>query len=478
MIHIVCLKWGKKYGPEYVNRLYFGLRRNSNIPFRFHCFTDDSSNIVDDVIIHDLPFKDQLDGWWNKVYLFSTDIPIPIGEKIFFVDLDTLITNTLDDLLNHDPKKITVLKDFYTGLARTVIGDDNIGSGLMSWYHGQYQYIWDNFIHDTATAIKSVEPHGDQRWIQQQVADRIYWQEAFPGRVVSFKVHCRDGKPPAAAIICYHGSPSIPESATQSSKVWKWTLNPQPWVFDYWKNDVAITQNEVKTMSPYRVRFVSLPAREIFGMVGRCGGGYNTIWTDWSPEGRTKREMIMREYEEAMDQLCGHYNKLEESILTEGFRNPIIITCGYPKKRSMEHLPPELRSKPPHELLLLETTMGGSRLHVAQKHNMQIPCIVNDWHNRFSTDPEIRNIEEARLCFLDQPKGLTFSPQLGLVESFDQTKIGHHLGPEWSEDKMMPKRSVLWIKIMNKHGYRVDNLPKIVKNVLERAGVTQDTLGQ
>lgn len=227
------------------------------------------------------------------------------------------------------------------------------------------------------------------------------------------------------------------------------------------------------TQRSYRVHFATIEARSIFGMVGRCGGGYNTIWTDWSEEGRQKRELIMREYEEGLDAICGHYRRLEESILKEGFRNPIIITCGTPRKRGMEFLPPEMRSLPPKKLLLCETTVGGSRLHVAQKHNFKIPCIVNDWTGRFANEPEILNEAQARMCYLDQPRGLTFNNQMGLVESFDQKKVGHHLGDEWSEDKLMPLRAPLWISIMNKHGYRVERLPEIVKEVLGKAGIDQ-----
>lgn len=225
---------------------------------------------------------------------------------------------------------------------------------------------------------------------------------------------------------------------------------------------------------PYRVHFVHLPARDIFGMVGRCGGGYNTVWFDWSEEGRAKRESIMRDYEEEMDALCGHYSRLEQSILAEGFRNPIIITCGTPKKRTIENLPPEMRDLPPKDLLLCEMTMGGSRLHVAQKHDMKIPCIVNDWTGRFASKPEIKQARDAFQLYKDPPKGITMNPALGLVESFSQNKVGHHLGPEWSEDKLMPLRAPLWIKIMNRYGYRIDKLPKIVLDVLKEAGVDQD----
>jgi hypothetical protein len=230
-------------------------------------------------------------------------------------------------------------------------------------------------------------------------------------------------------------------------------------------------------MQEYRVHFVVLPARDIFGMVGRCGGGYNSQWTDWTDEGRRKRELIMEEFEQGLNAICGHYSRLETSILQEGIRNPVTVTCGYPRKRTIQHLPPEMRTLPPEQLLLLETTLGGSRLHVCQKYSMQIPCIVTDWTGRFCDEPEIHTESEARMCYLDQPQSVRFDPQLGFVESFDQKKVGYHLGHEWSEDRLMPLRAPLWIRIMNQHGYRVDRLPKIVEDVLKQAGIDQNKLG-
>jgi len=229
-----------------------------------------------------------------------------------------------------------------------------------------------------------------------------------------------------------------------------------------------------RLMLRYRVHFVVLPARDIFGMVGRCGGGYNSQWTDWSEEGRKKRELIMQEFEQGLDAICGHYSRLERSILAEGVRNPVTVTCGHPRKRTMQHLPPEMRSLSPNRLLLLETTVGGSRLHICQKYDMKIACIVNDWTGRFAHEPEIKNESDARLCYLDQPQSVAFHPNWGFVEQFDQKKVGYHLGDEWSEDRIMPLRAPLWIRIMNRHGYRVENLPRIVLDVLKQAGVNQD----
>jgi hypothetical protein len=208
-------------------------------------------------------------------------------------------------------------------------------------------------------------------------------------------------------------------------------------------------------------------------MVGRSGGGYNTIWSDWSDQGRIKRELIMQEYEQQMDKLCGHYRKLEESILGEGVRNPVIVTCGLPKKRPIDLLPPELRSQSSNRLLLLETSTGGSRLHVCQKHNLTIPCLVNDWHGRFTAAPLVPSDQHALQYYRDPPQKLTFDRRRGLVEAFDQHKVGYHLGKEWSEDRLMPQRAPIWVSIMNRYGYRVDRLPKIVEDVLQAAGIDQ-----
>ena len=47
--HILCMKWGTKYGPEYVNRLYGMVRRHLSGDFAFICLTDDASGIRPEV---------------------------------------------------------------------------------------------------------------------------------------------------------------------------------------------------------------------------------------------------------------------------------------------------------------------------------------------------------------------------------------------------------------------------------------------
>ena len=233
-IIIVCLKWGDKYASHYVNKLYFGIKRNTSLPFELHCFTEDRSGLHDDIHVHNLTHNNIV-SWWNKLYLFSNELPFNYGQKIFYIDLDTIIVRNIDNILLYNPGKLVVLRDFYTGLARTVIGNDNVGSGLMSWNHGSYTSVWDNFIKDPYKAIQSVKPHGDQKWIQHMITDRIYWQDVFPDQISSFKVHCNNGLPNSTKIICYHGKPNIPESYSKHNRVWKYDIPPQEWVKKYWR---------------------------------------------------------------------------------------------------------------------------------------------------------------------------------------------------------------------------------------------------
>jgi len=44
-VNILTVKWGKRYGADYVNKLYAGIARNTSWKFKFFCFTDDGSGL-------------------------------------------------------------------------------------------------------------------------------------------------------------------------------------------------------------------------------------------------------------------------------------------------------------------------------------------------------------------------------------------------------------------------------------------------
>jgi urocanate hydratase len=67
MNHVVCVKWGNKYIPKYVNVLYNMVQRHTTVPFQFHCLTDDPAGIdVNNINIIKLPTDPWIKTWWSK----------------------------------------------------------------------------------------------------------------------------------------------------------------------------------------------------------------------------------------------------------------------------------------------------------------------------------------------------------------------------------------------------------------------------
>ena len=54
-ITCICLKYGTLYSPEYVNRLHAGLVRNSSLPVRLVCMTDNAQGLNPRVEVLPLP---------------------------------------------------------------------------------------------------------------------------------------------------------------------------------------------------------------------------------------------------------------------------------------------------------------------------------------------------------------------------------------------------------------------------------------
>ncbi len=101
--NIVTLKWGTRYGSEYVNRLARSVRKNITGDVDIVCFTDDPQGIDSSIQVFaipeiELPERAAVTGW-RKLCLFRTDIPIE-GECLF-LDLDLVITGSLDHFFTY-----------------------------------------------------------------------------------------------------------------------------------------------------------------------------------------------------------------------------------------------------------------------------------------------------------------------------------------------------------------------------------------
>ena len=67
------MKWGDKYGPEYVNRLYAAAKKNVTGEFSFACLTDDSSGLDP----ANLPLVNEIVNLSIKVLFFHRESLFP-----------------------------------------------------------------------------------------------------------------------------------------------------------------------------------------------------------------------------------------------------------------------------------------------------------------------------------------------------------------------------------------------------------------
>jgi hypothetical protein len=97
---VICINWGTKYGPPFINRLYAMAARNITPPFSFTCFTDNSAGVRAEVRCEPLPPLDvkmpvRTLGIWPKARLWGPALADLKG-PVLFLDLDLVVVGNLD----------------------------------------------------------------------------------------------------------------------------------------------------------------------------------------------------------------------------------------------------------------------------------------------------------------------------------------------------------------------------------------------
>ena len=114
-VNIVTIKWGPKYGPHYVNRLYSAVERNISRSFRFVCFTDDTKDIRSEVGVYPLPeINSKALNYLTKPYkigLFTNNIGDLEGSCLF-LDLDTVVVRSIDCFFDYLPGQFCICKEW------------------------------------------------------------------------------------------------------------------------------------------------------------------------------------------------------------------------------------------------------------------------------------------------------------------------------------------------------------------------------
>jgi hypothetical protein len=201
-IQVVCVKWGTLYSADYVNKLHNGLRRNTLQNFKFTCFTENQKGIDHEINCRTLPHR-ELRGWWNKVFLFSSEVGIK--DRILYFDLDTVIVGNLDEIMNFNGTFAALRR---LGKQR---GFGSFGSGVMSWQGGWGHNIWEKFKEKMSE--NQTKKGGDQAFLSKVIRPEhvTLWQEWLKdSKIIGYKKDCRSNNnkiPTGTNVVCFHGNP-------------------------------------------------------------------------------------------------------------------------------------------------------------------------------------------------------------------------------------------------------------------------------
>jgi hypothetical protein len=155
-ITVLCVRFGNKYGREYVERLRNMVSRHMTIPYEFVCLTDDQHPIAGVRSIVQ-PNANYARGWWHKVHMFDPNIPL--SGRILYFDLDVVIHANINKLAGYLTKEFVGIHDFNRKFHANW---KYLNSSVLAWNHRSQTHIWDQFKNNPKEAQRMP---GDQDWI-------------------------------------------------------------------------------------------------------------------------------------------------------------------------------------------------------------------------------------------------------------------------------------------------------------------------
>ena len=238
-VNIICMKWGDKFPPSYVNKLYGMVKKHLSLPFRFVCFTENDAGIRPEVEIQPLPELNLPDNiperGWRKLTVFAENFG-GLSGRTLFLDLDVVIVDSIDAfftipgefLIAHDKKR-----------PKKIEGN----SSVFRFEIGKYPQILSDF-EKNFDKIRSEVRH-EQAYLSRELhalGKLQFWPDEW---VPSFKYRCAPtwirswfeapSIPQDAKIILFHGLPNPPEAIKGISGKWYRHILPSPWIEEYWK---------------------------------------------------------------------------------------------------------------------------------------------------------------------------------------------------------------------------------------------------
>lgn len=237
------MKWGARYGPEFVNRLHSAIQRNTARPTRLVCFTDDGSGIDAGVQCEPIPeitltpYMANLP--WRKLAMWKFPLADLSGD-VLFLDLDLVITGSLDPLFDFEPGRYCVIRNWTQ--PKSGIGN----TSCFRFPVGKYAHIYENVQKDPQATLDKYRI--EQTYISREIDDQVFWPDIW---CVSFK-HSLLPKwplnffqtprlPAETKIVAFTGKPDQDEAARGDwpvkaiyKRLYK-HVRPTPWITQNWQ---------------------------------------------------------------------------------------------------------------------------------------------------------------------------------------------------------------------------------------------------
>lgn len=242
---LLCLKWGKRYGSDYVNRTYAMAMRNTSRPLRVVCFTDDPVGIRPEVDVKPMPPFDLPERMryhpFRRMFIFQKELADLQG-NVLHLDLDLLITGSIDAFYDHKPELDFVVAENWTQPGQ--------GIGNMSVFRfrvGALTRVWDRFRPDPMAMMDLYR--NSQTFVSRTLGHVDFypaeWCLSFKHSLVPpwpLNFIKTPALPPEARIVAFTGKPDIDEAARGEWPVtagWKKLykhVRPTPWINEHWRS--------------------------------------------------------------------------------------------------------------------------------------------------------------------------------------------------------------------------------------------------
>lgn len=220
-----------RYGAGHVDRWARAVRRNLTLPHEIVVITDDPEGITEDVRVVPLwgDFR-HLGGCYVRLRAFAPEMRDIIGPRFVSMDLDCVITGSLDPLFSR-PEPFVIWSNG--------ISNNPYCGSMFMMDAGARKEVWEDFDPDTSREAAKRYIGTDQAWIAHRLGpNEATWTKAdgvlsrydtgiggskLMGRAIR---NARPTLPDGARVVFFHGPVDPSQPHVQAAC---------PWILEHWR---------------------------------------------------------------------------------------------------------------------------------------------------------------------------------------------------------------------------------------------------